>query len=99
MREGFYYAVVDEADSILIDESRNPMIISQPGTQDQGLVVIVDKVGATLVLSRVDKVLTAFYMTLKGLVSVPNVCLLFGRLACGSSSSSLQVRGCKHVAA
>lgn len=29
MREGLYYAVVDEADSILIDESRNPMIISQ----------------------------------------------------------------------
>ena len=30
VQRGFYYAVIDEADSILIDEARTPLIISQP---------------------------------------------------------------------
>jgi len=30
VQEGFYYAVIDEADSILIDEARTPLIISGP---------------------------------------------------------------------
>ncbi|KAL6754297.1 SecA DEAD-like domain-containing protein [Haematococcus lacustris] len=39
-----HYAIVDEADSILIDESRNPMIISLPVAQNAGAVLLVDKV-------------------------------------------------------
>ena len=38
------FAIVDEVDSILIDESRNPMIISQPRGDNGQLVVTVDKV-------------------------------------------------------
>ncbi len=30
VQRGFYYAIVDEVDSILIDEARTPLIISQP---------------------------------------------------------------------
>lgn len=30
VQRGFHYAVIDEADSILIDEARTPLIISQP---------------------------------------------------------------------
>ena len=30
VQRGFYYAIIDEADSILIDEARTPLIISQP---------------------------------------------------------------------
>ncbi len=30
VQRGFYYAIVDEIDSILIDEARTPLIISQP---------------------------------------------------------------------
>ena len=30
VQRGFYYAIIDEADSILIDESRTPLIISGP---------------------------------------------------------------------
>lgn len=30
MNKGLFYAIVDEADSVLIDEARTPMIISQP---------------------------------------------------------------------
>lgn len=38
------FAIVDEVDSILIDESRNPMIISQPRGDNGQLVVTVEKV-------------------------------------------------------
>ncbi|KAG2446977.1 hypothetical protein HYH02_008131 [Chlamydomonas schloesseri] len=39
---GFHFAIVDEVDSILIDESRNPMIISSRGACDTSVVVTVD---------------------------------------------------------
>ena len=32
MQRGYYYAIVDEVDSILIDEARTPLIISGPAT-------------------------------------------------------------------
>jgi hypothetical protein len=38
------FAIVDEVDSILIDESRNPMIISQPRSDNGSLVATVDGV-------------------------------------------------------
>lgn len=40
-----HYAIVDEADSILIDESRNPMIISLPVAVNTTNVALTDKVG------------------------------------------------------
>lgn len=42
------FAVVDEVDSILIDESRNPMIISQPRSDNSTLVATVDGVSRVL---------------------------------------------------
>ncbi|GIL60073.1 hypothetical protein Vafri_14736 [Volvox africanus] len=39
----FHFAIVDEVDSILIDESRNPMIISGKGSSDTRVVQLVDK--------------------------------------------------------
>lgn len=41
------FAIVDEVDCILIDESRNPMIISQPRGDNGQLVITVDKVRQT----------------------------------------------------
>lgn len=41
----FLFAIVDEVDSILIDESRNPMIISQPRGDNGQLVATVDQAG------------------------------------------------------
>lgn len=38
------YALVDEADSILLDESRNPMIMSQPAFDSGELVMKADRV-------------------------------------------------------
>ena len=36
VQRGHYYAIVDEVDSILIDEARTPLIISGPMQQDDG---------------------------------------------------------------
>ncbi len=39
----FYYAIVDEVDSILIDEARTPLIISGPAEMDTALYTKVDR--------------------------------------------------------
>ncbi len=39
----FYYAIVDEVDSILIDEARTPLIISGPAEMDTALYSKVDR--------------------------------------------------------
>lgn len=39
-----HYAIVDEVDSILIDEARTPLIISGPSEQDTQLYAVVDRV-------------------------------------------------------
>ncbi len=40
----FNYAIVDEVDSILVDEARTPLIISGPSTDSSELYMAVDKV-------------------------------------------------------
>lgn len=37
VQRGFYYAIIDEVDSILIDEARTPLIISGPAGDSQNL--------------------------------------------------------------
>lgn len=44
VNRGFNYAIIDEVDSILIDESRTPLIISGPTQQDTRLYIAIDKV-------------------------------------------------------
>lgn len=43
-QRGFNFAIVDEVDSVLIDEARTPLIISGPGDGSSELYVKVDKV-------------------------------------------------------
>ncbi len=43
-----HYAIVDEVDSILIDEARTPLIISGPGTQSTSLYQVMADVAAKL---------------------------------------------------
>ena len=43
-----YYAIVDEVDSILIDEARTPLIISGPAQRNQDLYLVADKVAQQL---------------------------------------------------
>ncbi len=44
-----YYAIVDEVDSILIDEARTPLIISGPAQRDQSLYLKANEVAQKLV--------------------------------------------------
>jgi preprotein translocase subunit SecA len=44
VQRGHYFAIVDEVDSILIDEARTPLIISGPADQDAGEYVRVNRI-------------------------------------------------------
>ena len=44
----FWFAIVDEVDSILIDEARNPMLISRPNTKPVSRYVEANKVAQSL---------------------------------------------------
>ncbi|GGG70295.1 protein translocase subunit SecA [Salipiger pallidus] len=43
MQRGHYFAIVDEVDSILVDEARTPLIISGPSQDRSDLYVAIDK--------------------------------------------------------
>jgi preprotein translocase subunit SecA len=51
----FNFAIVDEVDSILIDEARTPLIISGPTDDKSDLYVSVDRIVKTLEASDYDK--------------------------------------------
>ncbi|WP_026486320.1 preprotein translocase subunit SecA [Caldanaerobius polysaccharolyticus] len=48
VQRGFNYAIVDEVDSILIDEARTPLIISGPGDKSTDLYIRADRFVSTL---------------------------------------------------
>ncbi|NLM49555.1 MAG: preprotein translocase subunit SecA [Clostridiaceae bacterium] len=48
VQRGFNFAIVDEVDSILIDEARTPLIISGAGDKSNDLYIIVDRFVRTL---------------------------------------------------
>jgi len=45
---GFHYAIIDEVDSVLIDEAKTPLIISGAGPDAEGLLMAVDEFVKTL---------------------------------------------------
>ncbi len=51
----FHFAIVDEVDSILIDEARTPLIISGPTDDKSDLYISVDKLVKTFVEADYDK--------------------------------------------
>lgn len=51
-----FYAIVDEVDSILIDEARTPLIISGMGTESTELYNLADKFVQTLTMTKVKEV-------------------------------------------
>lgn len=56
VQRGHYYAIVDEVDSILIDEARTPLIISGQGEQSSALYQLADRFAAGLKQLRVKEV-------------------------------------------
>ena len=53
VQRGHYYAIVDEVDSILIDEARTPLIISGKGDDSSALYQQADEFAKTLKMSKV----------------------------------------------
>jgi len=49
VQRGHYFAIVDEVDSILIDEARTPLIISGPANKREENYILADKVAKELV--------------------------------------------------
>jgi len=49
VQRGHYYAIVDEVDSILIDEARTPLIISGPAQRDQSLYFKANQIAKQMV--------------------------------------------------
>ena len=56
VQRGHYFAIVDEVDSILIDEARTPLIISGQGEKSTQLYTVVDQFVSRLTCQRVAKV-------------------------------------------
>ena len=56
VQRGHAFAIVDEVDSILIDEARTPLIISGQGEKSTQLYTVVDQFVARLKCQRVTKV-------------------------------------------
>ncbi len=49
VQRGHYYAIIDEVDSILIDEARTPLIISGPASKREENYIKADKVAKELI--------------------------------------------------
>ena len=56
VQRGFNYAIVDEVDSILIDEARTPLIISGQGDKSTDLYEQADRFAKTLKMMKVKEV-------------------------------------------
>ena len=56
VQRGHAFAIVDEVDSILIDEARTPLIISGQGDKSTDLYKVADRFAATLTAMRVKEV-------------------------------------------
>ena len=56
VQRGHHYAVVDEVDSILIDEARTPLIISGAGDKSTELYTVADRFARTLTMTKVKEV-------------------------------------------
>ena len=56
VQRGHFFAIVDEVDSILIDEARTPLIISGQGDKSTELYAVADRFAKSLKMTRVAEV-------------------------------------------
>lgn len=54
-QRGLFFAIVDEVDSILIDEARTPLIISGPAEGSTDIYIAIDKIPDQLVRQKEEK--------------------------------------------
>lgn len=55
VQRGHYYAIVDEVDSVLIDEARTPLIISGPASESTDVYLIADSLARKLKPAQLDE--------------------------------------------
>ncbi|MFN4244662.1 MAG: SEC-C metal-binding domain-containing protein [Brevinematia bacterium] len=55
VQRGHYYAIIDEVDSILIDEARTPLIISGPASESTEMYITSDNIARKLKPAKVDE--------------------------------------------
>ncbi len=73
VQRGHYYAIVDEVDSILIDEARTPLIISGPAEQSTQVYYIANQISKKLKLGEdfeVDEKAKTAYLLEKGVEKI-----------------------------
>ncbi|ASI47974.1 MAG: preprotein translocase subunit SecA [Anaplasma ovis] len=87
VQRGFNYAIVDEVDSILIDEARTPLIISGPVERDSALYGRVDSLVRALTPEdyEVEEKNRSAFLTEEGAVKVEKMLLSKGLIPAGSS--------------
>jgi preprotein translocase subunit SecA len=94
-----FYAIVDEVDSILIDEARTPLIISGPTDESPQLYVSVNKLIPTLVAQKeedgpgdfsLDEKTKQVYLTEEGMAKVEGLMVKAGLLQEDESLYSAQ---------
>jgi len=76
VQRGHYFAVVDEVDSILIDESRTPLIISSPAEESEDLYYTFADIAKQLNLGEdytVDEKLRAISLTDSGITKAEDL--------------------------
>ncbi|QJC27852.1 protein translocase subunit SecA [Anaplasma platys] len=87
VQRGFHYAIVDEVDSILIDEARTPLIISGPVERDSSLYKKVDALVRELTEAdyEVDEKNRTAFLTEDGAAKVEELSCARGLIPEGSS--------------
>lgn len=75
VQRGHYYAIIDEVDSILVDEARTPLIIASPDVQSSDFYKIFAKIASQLKKDEdylVDEKLKSASITEEGINKVEN---------------------------
>jgi preprotein translocase subunit SecA len=87
VQRGHYYAIVDEVDSILIDEARTPLIISGPTEDRSELYISIDKImpGLSAGDYELDEKVRSATFTEEGTEKVEGLLQAAGALKDGSS--------------
>ncbi|QKX00857.1 preprotein translocase subunit SecA [Wolbachia endosymbiont of Dipetalonema caudispina] len=87
VQRGFNYAIVDEVDSILIDEARTPLIISGPVEEKNQIYRCINKIVTKLVDSdyEIDRKGRAVFLTEDGMSQVEKLLRLYNLIPENSS--------------
>lgn len=86
VQRGFHYAIVDEVDSVLVDEARTPLIISGPSVENTKLYQIINNIAKFLKKEDfdIDEKQKNVYITDHGLISFENLLKQSGLSISGS---------------